>query len=366
MTTMAEPVTMAAPPLWRGFVYRVLRLPLLAKLAGANGLIVVIAWMVAYFDYRARGADYRLLVVMGTALLVGALVNAALVVIALRPIRMLEATAERFWKGDLGARVPWSAVADRGIEKLSEALNLLLEAIELDRTRARALRERIIGHDEQERVHVARELQESLAQSLAGLLYTISAAQAECDSPECRRKLDEAREIAQRSVEEMRQLSGRVHPRLLEEFGFIAAVRNMARTMERNGSVCIAVDDSAVTSMRDVPPSHKAILYRVTEEAIRNAVAHAKANQIEVRVSADSETVAVEIDDDGLGFDPTRAGVAAGLRFMRERLAFIGGHCVIRSAPGDGTTVSVRLPIATAIIEPRRPTPGQNQEHRVA
>ncbi len=367
MTIAAEPVMMSPRYSLRGAVDRALRLPLFMKLAGANALIVVCAWTAAYLDQHARTQDLRLLLVLGAALAAGLAVNAALVVIALRPIRLLEATAARFWKGDLAARVPWSALTDRGIEKLSVALNLLLEKIELDRRRARALTERIIRHDDQERVDVARELQESLAQSLAGLLYRISAAHAECVNPECRRNLEAAREIAQQSVEELRQLSGRVHPRLLEEFGLIVAVRHMARTMESGRSVRIHVNDTAVGSMRDVSPSYKAILYRVTEEAVRNAVTHAKANRIGIQISATSETIGIEVDDDGVGFDPTSAGIGAGLRFMRERLAFIGGHCVIRSAPRHGTTVSVRLPIAGAIIEATsRPAPGRDQEYRVA
>jgi len=367
MTAVAHPVTASPAPWWRGFVDRVLRLPLLAKLAGANALIVVSAWSAAYLDHRERGEDFRLLLVLGAALLAALLVNAALVLIALRPIRMLEATAERFWKGDLAARVPWSAVADRGIGKLSEALNLLLESIERDRLSARLLKERIIGHDEQERVDVARELQESLAQSLAGLLYCISAARADCQNPECRQKLDTAREIAQQSVEELRRLSGRVHPRLLEEFGLIAAVRHMARTMETSAPVRIKVNDAGVVSMRDIPSSHKAILYRVTEEAVRNALAHARATRIDIRISASPDNVEIDVNDNGIGFESALAGTGIGLRLMRERLAFIGGDCVIRSSAGTGTCVSLRLPLGDTIIDAdHRPASGRNPEHLVA
>ena len=371
MTAVAHPVMTSSAPWWSGVVARVLRLPLLAKLAGANVLIVVSAWSAAYLDHRGSGDDFRLLLMLGAALLAALLVNAALVVTALRPIRMLEATAEQFWKGDLAARVPWSAVADRGIGKLSEALNLLLESIERDRLSARLLKERIIGHDEQERVDVARELQESLAQSLAGLLYCISAAQADCQDPECRQKLETVREIAQQSVEELRRLSGRVHPRLLEEFGLIAAVRNMARSMQSSAStVRIAVNDAGVVSMRDVPTSHKAILYRVTEEAVRNAVTHARATRVDIAISSSPARVEIDIQDNGIGFEAALASTGTGLRLMRERLAFIGGDCVIRSSAGSGTCVSLRLPLGdtidTIIDVNHRPASWRNPEHLVA
>ncbi len=368
MTAIAHPLRTSPAPWWRGVVDRVLRLPLLAKLAGANALIVISAWSAAYLNHRGRGEDFRLLIVLGAALLAALLVNAALVLIALRPIRMLEGTAERFWKGDLAARVPWSAVADRGIGKLSEALNLLLESIERDRVSARLLKERIIGQDEQERVDVARELQESLAQSLAGLQYQISAALIEGDNPDRQRNLEAARDIAQQCVEQLRQLSGRVHPRLLEAFGLITALRHMARTMENASNARIIVNDAGVASMREVPDFAKAILYRVTEEALRNALRHAMARRIEIRNSASAGTVDIVIDDDGVGFDPTRISRGKGLRVMRERLAFLGGDCIIRSAPGHGTTIAMRLTAASAsIIEGARPSNAdQNQKHLVA
>jgi signal transduction histidine kinase len=352
---------------WRGTVERLLRMPLFVKLAGANAVIVVCAWATAYLDHRLAGADSSLLVLLGATLAVALIVNITLVLIALRPIRGLEETAARFWQGDLSARVPRSMVADPAIEKLSVALNVLLESIQRDRSKAREITERIIGQDARERVDVARELQESLAQSLAGLLYHIKAAESEADVPECRANLDAARVILQQSVEELRQLSGRVHPRLLEDFGLIAALRHMARTVERNGSFArIEVSDAGVVSMGDVPTAHKAILYRATEEAVRNAVAYSQASRIDIRIHGSSGSVDIDVKDNGVGFDIARAG--AGLRLMRERLAFIGGDCVVQSSAGSGTCISLRLPPAPAIMEapPARPVEGQDVRHRVA
>src|SRR5688500_15449591 len=211
---------MTPPGSWRRSIARVLRLPLMVKLAGANALIVVVAWTAAWLDQR--GGDSHLLIVLAVALAAGMVVNLVLLIIALRPIKDLEATAARVWKGDLGARVPWSAVADPGIEKLSIALNLLLETLSLDRRRARALTEQVVRQGDAQRAEVARQLHESIAQSLAGQLYLLTAAREECVGTSAARDLESAREIAQRCIEELRQLSGRVHPRLLDEFGLVA------------------------------------------------------------------------------------------------------------------------------------------------
>ena len=347
MATIAEPVAMTPPRSWSRLIALVLRLPLLLKVAGANALIVVIAWTAAYLSQRAD--DWRLLVVLAVALTTGLAVNLVLLVIALRPIRMLEATAERVWKGDLGVRVPWSAVADPGIERLSVALNFMIETLSLDRRRARALTEQVVRQGDEQRAELARHLHESIAQSLAGQLYLLRAAQDRCEDPSSARELEAAREITQRCIEELRRLSGRVHPRLLEEFGLVAAVRHLARTIsDSNESVAVNVRHDGIEHLRGLSAPSRAVLYQVIEEAVRNAVRHAGATRVEVGIIGSPERVVVEVVDDGAGFDTSDPRVAApgtGLGLIRERLAFLGGECGIYSTPGGGTSLTGRLPL---------------------
>ena len=351
MTAEAHPFLLGLPSR-RTIIGRLLRLPLAAKLAGANALIVIGALMATYVDHRMRGADYRMVAVLAVALLAALVVNATLVTIALRPIRDLEETAERFWKGYLAARVPWSAVSDRGIEKLSDALNLLLASNEEERLRVRALTEGVLRHENQERVDVARVLQESHAQSLAGLTYCLSAALAECDeNGECRRHIEAARQIAQRGIEDLRELSSRVHPSLLDDFGLIAAVRQLARAVEKEyAGVHVHVRHEDVESMRHVTPPDKALLYRATEEAVRSASIHG-ATRIGITIRAADAEVNVEVNDNGAAAEPDKSpAVTTRLWLVRERLAFMGGSCEVRSDPSGGARVSIRLPVAPAAI----------------
>lgn len=352
---IAEPMMTIARSL-RTVIARALRLPLMVKLAGANALIVVFAWTAVFLNQREHSGDWQLLAVLAVALAAGMAVNLLLLVVALRPIRMLESTAARVWEGDLGARVPWSAVADPGIEKLSISLNILLESLSRDRFRARELTERIAQQGDEQRAEVARELQESIAQSLAGLLYTVTAARDGCQGTESRRNLDAARDITQQCIEDLRELSGRVHPKLLDDFGLIAALRHMARTVvSPNSRVRIAVRHDGVESMAGLSASRKAVLYRVTEEAVRNALRQAWASNIEIRVAAAAGRVSIDIVDDGISGDPSAVDAPGrGLGLMRERLSLVGGECEVHSTTGQGTRVSVRLPFAPTIIEPPR------------
>ena len=370
MATIAEPVVMTPPRSWRRLIALVLRLPLLLKLAGANALVVVIAWTAAYLSQRDD--DWRLLAVLAVALTAGLAVNLILLVIALRPIRMLEATAERVWKGDLGVRVPWSAVADPGIERLSVALNFMIETLSLDRRRARALTEQVVRQGDEQRAELARHLHESIAQSLAGQLYLLKAAQDGCENPSSARELEAAREITQRCIEELRRLSGRVHPRLLDEFGLVAAVRHLARTVEASaGAVTVDVRHEGVEHLRGLSASSRAALYHVIEEAVRNAVQHSGATRVDIGIIGSPEKVRVEVVDDGVGFDTSDPGVAApgtGLGLIRERLAFLGGECGIYSSPSEGTSITARLPLRATehIIEAAAGLAGAPPEAAVA
>ena len=352
MTAAAVPTMIESVLAPRRVTARALRVPLGVKLAGANALIVVIAWIATWLTHRTSGGDYQVLIVLGASLLAGLVVNAIMVSIALRPIRSIEDTAERFWKGDLAARVPWSAVADRDIQRLSEALNLLLETNEQERVRLRGLAEGVMQYEERLRVETARVLSESHAQALAGLLYRISAAIAGCDNDECRKELEAAREIAQRGVEELRELSSRVHPRLLDDFGLIAAVRQMARAIQKESPAShVEVDHEEVFSMADVSRADKAVLYRVTEEAVRYAVMHG-ATDVAVTLRAARDAVAIDVLDNGRGTESgNEADLNATLWLMRERLAFIGGTFVIRNEPSGNTRVSMRLPLGRTIME---------------
>ena len=352
MTATTAPIMIDSSKSEGSLTARALRVPLLAKLAGANALIVLVAWMATWLSHRANGGDVRVLLVLALSLAAGLVVNVALVAIALRPIRLIEDTAERFWKGDLAARVPWSAVADRDIERLSEALNLLLETNEQERVRLRALAEGVMQYEERVRVETARVLQESHAQSLAGLMYRISAAINDCGNEDCRVELEEAREIAKRGVEELRELSSRVHPRLLDDFGLIAAVRQMCRSVQKGATgTRIDVDHEEVFSMQGVSTADKAVLYRVTEEAVLTALTRC-ASRVVVSIRASEDGVEIDVRDNGNGVAfQNDANLNARLWLMRERLAFIGGSLVAHNESSSGTTVSMQLPLNRTIME---------------
>lgn len=199
---------------------------------------------------------------------------------------------------------------------------------------------------EQERARLARELHDSVAQALYGISLGAKTARATLDhDPErTRASLDYTIRLAEGGVSEMKALLFSLRPDALEEGGLVAALAQHAHALAaRHGlSVHAQLDHEP-----PLTPDAQAAAYRVAQEAMHNIVKHARASHVWLEVVQDGLTVTVSIRDDGRGFDPTAAGRGTlGQRSMRERAAGAGGTLEVRSAAGEGTLVTLRLPAA--------------------
>ena len=196
----------------------ILRVPLSAKLAGANLVIVLAAWGVGFAAHRTGAADWRLLSVMTLALAIGLVVNLVLVSIALRPIRDLERTATRVWAGDLETRVPHSAVADADLAQVGSTLNFLLNALAEDRARVRLLAHARSCARATASVRASgKELHDSVAQSIAAIRYQLIAIEHDASDPATVAKIESVRTSAGELLEQVRLLSHEVHPQILDD-----------------------------------------------------------------------------------------------------------------------------------------------------
>jgi signal transduction histidine kinase len=137
-----------------------------------------------------------------------------------------------------------------------------------------------------------------------------------------------------------------MHPRVLDDLGLAAALEWLARQTRAQEPLDVRViaDDSASC----VPPELASVLYRVAQEALRNAARHADARHVAVRLRCGNELATLEIHDDGRGFDVRQAEErrpGMGLFSMRERVALVNGRLVVTSAPGRGTRVVATVPL---------------------
>lgn len=325
-------------PEWR---QRLLRMPLIGKLLGANMLIALAALSVsAVFGHPG------LFALVCLALGVSFVANALLVRLALMPLDDLQRVAQQVSDGDFSARVTTSPIADRQSAELGETFNRLLGRVESDRARIRHLVRQSLRVREAERAAIADELREATAQQLSALTMHLSAAVRECENPAQAPNLAAARDIAAHMVEDIQGVAESVYPGLLGEFGLAAALEALGRRVSRRTNLDVSVTTDGNDS--PLPLALVTALYRVAEESVRNVERHAHAGSVWISLARDNNTVRLQIDDDGLGFDvetADRMSNGIGLFRARELLAHAGGDMQISSAPGSGTSV-----VATATV----------------
>lgn len=320
-----------------------LRAPLALKLVGANALVLAMLYVMS----RATGATIP--ANAGLFFLLTLVAHFGLVLIALRPIRDLEEVAARAWRGDFTARVGRSKVADQEVLRIGSMFNILLDGLESDRARLRALAAEIISVGDRERAAVARELHDSTAQEIAALLLQLSTAARDSQDPALADRLRSARDSTAAILEEVRVISHVVHPGVLDDLGLEAALRRLARDASNGNG--IDIDVSADIGTGRLPKAVEGVLYRIAQEAVRNATKHANPERIRIALHKHPLAVRLDIHDDGAGFDLSVAdGVGAGLGLlsMRERAALLDGQVDIKTAPGSGTTISATIPLAPA------------------
>ena len=216
---------------------------------------------------------------------------------------------------------------------------------ELDRRRAdlQELSTLLLRAQENERRSLARELHDEIGQSLSAILMETEGAELAGQGSNISDHLGSIRTLAQKTVDQVRDLALLLRPSMLDDLGLAPALNWYAReTSKRTGRTVTVNADELINSL---PDEHRTCIYRVVQEAVSNAVRHANARTVEVVVETSRERVNVSVRDDGAGFDP-RFTRGLGLLGMEERVRRLGGRLKINSAPGRGTRLDSELPVA--------------------
>lgn len=227
----------------------------------------------------------------------------------------------------------------REIERVNRELETRVELRTRDLAAATARRQqllrKVISAQEDERKRVARELHDELSQTLAALGMA--------------RDMTVVRQLASRMTDELHRLIMNLRPSVLDDLGLAAAIRWLAdRELSTRGiAVRCEISDADVPLDDEVETA----LFRAVQEAIVNIGRHSGAETVLIQVGAEGNTLAVEIEDDGVGFEVESVGTRAeslrgvGLMGMRERLDIIGGTLRIDSTPGSGTRIVMTVPV---------------------
>jgi signal transduction histidine kinase len=195
-----------------------------------------------------------------------------------------------------------------------------------------------------ERSRIARELHDSVSQSLFGIVLGLRTMDAAGAATASRETFDYVFQLAESALNDTRTLVFELRPEYLEREGLIAALKKQASTVCTRHNVNAYLDLGQIEP--NIPLNHKEALYRIAIEALQNAIKHARANLVRLDLRSPPGELMLSITDDGVGFDTSGEFAGHfGLSTMRERADAVGGRCTIVSKPGVGTTVVVTMPV---------------------
>ncbi|WP_440557041.1 GAF domain-containing sensor histidine kinase [Streptomyces sp. SCPE 10] len=198
----------------------------------------------------------------------------------------------------------------------------------------------------EERSRLAHELHDAVSQKLFSLRLTAQAAAALVDRDPARAKgeLHQVAALAAEAADELRAAVVELRPAALDEDGLIATLRTQIQVLDRAHSARVTFTGAGY---RALPAAQEEAVLRVAQEALHNALRHARAEHVDVSVERRGGGAVLRVADDGDGFDPAavgRAGRHLGLVSMRDRASGVGGTLTVESAPGKGTTIEMEVP----------------------
>jgi signal transduction histidine kinase len=249
----------------------------------------------------------------------------------------------------VGVGVAWFSLrySDHLEAEAARRFQEVLEAkLELER-----LSKRLMDIQEEERTRLSRELHDEIVQNVAVLKIEITQALTAVENARTREALARARDLADRTVRVVRNISLLLRPSLLDDLGLGPALQWQTEDFQRRTGVpCEYVEQDLGDSL---PDAVNTCVYRVTQEALRNCEKHSGATHVKVRVSQSAGALTVEVADNGHGFVPGRRDIRSlGVLGMRERAAALGGDLQIDSVVGQGTTVRLVLPLDGSVHPP--------------
>lgn len=214
------------------------------------------------------------------------------------------------------------------------------------RAELQKLSARLLAAQEEERRAISRELHDEVGQALTGVLVEMANLSTAIRARDLERVAAEAADIKRNlesSIGVVRNMALLLRPSMLDDLGLLPALEWQAREVGKRNGLWIKVDAARIPE--DLSEEHKTCIYRIVQEALHNVVQHAGARTVNVTVREESDSLILEVRDDGKGFDPQRHR-GMGLLGMEERVGHLGGTLNLDSHPGRGTTLSVKLPLA--------------------
>ena len=235
--------------------------------------------------------------------------------------------------------------------RLYEAQRRARQRAERQSKRIRLMARRVVQAQEEERKRISRELHDEAGQALTALQIGLELAQAQLpdELTDAKASIKELVELANDTQTNLRRISHNLRPPGLDAFGLDAALRGLCEDFAHHTGLNVSYKGSKVPDLQPLPALS---LYRFAQEALTNIVKHAQASAVHVVLEPGSDTISLQVDDNGQGFvppdwDATVLPQGTGLVGMLERLEMVDGYLDIRSTEGEGTRLTAVVPLET-------------------
>ncbi|MBI1804681.1 MAG: sensor histidine kinase [Ignavibacteriae bacterium] len=229
-----------------------------------------------------------------------------------------------------------------------------IEASKREQDLLRQLPEKMMEGEERERKRLARELHDGINQMLASVNYRLHTAKAKSSgNAGLTEHIDGLLVDLGKTMEEVRRMSHNLHPKVLDQRGFNAAVQSLCSEFaEQTG---ISIRQSLAELPLSLPKEIQLSLFRIVQEALTNIQKHAQASLVSIETECTNSYMNITIADNGKGFDPSNVNrekaeqgpSGIGLTTIRERAALLRGTATIDSNDSSGTTIVVKIPLST-------------------
>jgi len=314
---------------------------LATQILAVNALLITTTVLAATVTTSARVEDlvsFNSQLILFAAILATILVNGLVLRRRFAPLEALIETMERVDLTRPGVRAAVAGVDSAEVERLQEAFNRMLARLEHERAHtARA----VLRGQEEERARIARDLHDEANQSLTGLLLRLEAASQHAP-PDLVHELTETKTLAAQAMQELLRLARELRPTALDDLGLTAALRGQVERFSAPSGARARLDVAAGVELDELGTDEQLVVYRIVQESLSNVARHAAARHVTIEVADQAGRPIVRVCDDGQGFTG-RSRDGLGLDGMRERARLVGGRVDVRSRPGAGTTVELRL-----------------------
>ena len=331
-----------------------LRISIFNRVLIGNSFIIIFGAVAGTFFTRhlALLGDIRLIFLFSFAgILITLFVNYVIIKSALNPLRELIQALEQVGIEQIKVPEDLKRYEDKDIHRLVTTVDEMLIRLGKRTRQLKAISERAIHAQEEERVRIARSLHDDTAQTISMLIINLERIEKKIphDNPDLFRQVTESHKVATLLLENLRKVIWDLRPSILDDLGLIPAIRWYAQTNLKESGVQVEVGDS--NELMRLPPHLETLLFRILQEAVSNILRHANAGKVTINLRPEDGCVVLEVKDDGRGFDVKKTTGEAvtrkqlGLLGMQERVSLVNGTVKIESTPGEGTMLRIYVPL---------------------